>query len=141
MKRQAPTFLELVKRFPLRPIRTKAQHARAIKQLLKLTARSEESFSHDEIDYFEALAQLTERYERVHVADDLAPLEGVDFLKFLMSERGMNVSALGKVIGSQSAASLVLSGKRELSKAMIAAVSSHFKVNPSAFLPKRRKAS
>jgi HTH-type transcriptional regulator/antitoxin HigA len=141
MKRNTLNYFELVRAFPLRPVRTKAQHARAIKTLLKLLSKGEDTFSQDETDYFEALAQLVERYERTSIADDFQPLEGVDLLKFLMHERGMNVTALGKVIGSQSAASLVLSGKRELSKSMIAALGEFFKINPSVFLPKRRKAS
>lgn len=141
MKAKSATFLELVEQFPLRPIRTRTQHAKAIKMLLKIAAREESGMTRDEIDYFETLAQLVQSWEKANVIDDFVPLTGTALVKFLMNERGMNVSALGKIIGSQSAASLVLSGKRELSKAMIAALAEYFKLNPGAFLPARRKAS
>ncbi len=46
----------------------------------------------------------------------------------------MNVSDLGKVLGNKTAASLVLSGKRELSKAHIRKLAARFKVDPGLFL-------
>lgn len=45
-----------------------------------------------------------------------SPLE---ILCFLVTESGMNTEALGKVLGNKTAASLVLNGTRELSKAHI----------------------
>jgi antitoxin component HigA of HigAB toxin-antitoxin module len=51
-----------------------------------------------------------------------------------MSESGMKVGDLAKVIGNQTAASLVLSGQRELSKAHIVRLADYFHVEPGLFL-------
>ena len=50
-----------------------------------------------------------------------------------MEQNEMNSEALGKVLGSKTAASLVLNGKRELSKAHIRKLASRFKVDPGLF--------
>jgi len=41
---------------------------------------------------------------------------------------------LGKLVGGRAQASLILSGKRELSKATIRALADRFKVSPALFL-------
>ena len=55
-------------------------------------------------------------------------------LKHLMEEHDMNISDLGRVIGSQSNASLILSGKREISKRVMRLLSKFFGVDPVVFV-------
>jgi antitoxin component HigA of HigAB toxin-antitoxin module len=81
----------------------------------------------------EALTVLIDDYQRRHPAPmpDVTPTA---MLKHLMEERDMNVSDLGRVIGSQSNASLILSGKRAISKRVMRLLSEHFSVSPQVFL-------
>jgi antitoxin component HigA of HigAB toxin-antitoxin module len=58
----------------------------------------------------------------------------VDRIKHLMRENDLTVSALGKILGSQPAASMVLHGKRELSKAQVRRLAEHFRLDPGYFL-------
>jgi antitoxin component HigA of HigAB toxin-antitoxin module len=46
----------------------------------------------------------------------------------------MSSADLAKVLGNKTAASLILNGKRELSKAHIRSVAARFKVDPGLFL-------
>jgi HTH-type transcriptional regulator/antitoxin HigA len=58
----------------------------------------------------------------------------LEMLRFLVAEHAMNVAALGKVLGNKTAASLVLSGKRELSKSHIRRLAEYFKVDAGLFI-------
>lgn len=126
-------YLELVREFPLRPIRTDADNRRALAILSNLAVRADDpGLSSGESDYFEALGHFIQEYEtKRYPFEKASPL---DVLKFLMDQRGMNTTALGKLVGGPGHASLILNGKRELSKANIRALANHFKVNPGLFI-------
>jgi antitoxin component HigA of HigAB toxin-antitoxin module len=52
-----------------------------------------------------------------------------------MDQQGMNTTDLGKLLGSgPGQASLILNGKRELSKTNIRTLAERFKVSPALFL-------
>ena len=51
-----------------------------------------------------------------------------------MREGGLKVADIGRLIGSPSAASMILSGDREMSKSQIRTLAAHFKVEASYFL-------
>jgi antitoxin component HigA of HigAB toxin-antitoxin module len=76
---------------------------------------------------------LIDDYQRRHPMQ-LPEVTPTAMLKHLMEEREMNVSDLGRVIGSQSNASLILSGKRAISKRVMRLLSEHFCVSPQVFL-------
>jgi HTH-type transcriptional regulator/antitoxin HigA len=126
-------YLELVRQFPLRPIRTKRELDRALKIAGHLATYEEGTLPVGEQDYLDAITVFIEEYQRRHPLDlpDVSPLA---MLKHLMEQRDMNVSELGVVIGSQSNASLILSGKRAISKRVIRLLSEYFAVAPSVFL-------
>ena len=128
-----PKYLNLVRRFPLRPIRGKRHLAEAMKIAGHLATYDEDSLSRGEQDYLDALTVLIEDYQRRQAAEfpRVAPLA---MLKHLMEERDMNISDLGRVIGSQSNASLILSGQRSISRRVMQRLSQHFSVEPSVFL-------
>ncbi|HEY8667229.1 MAG TPA: hypothetical protein VIL86_11215, partial [Tepidisphaeraceae bacterium] len=80
-------YLELVRRFPLRPIRTKADYAAAAKMIDRLAVK-EDSLSQDESDYLDVLSDLIEAYDQEHnclISDSRSPL---DRLKYLMQQSG-----------------------------------------------------
>lgn len=122
-------YLDLVRRFPLRPIRNDDQHSAAIAVLASLDGKPDPST--DESDYADTLAMLLKEYE---LPQRLPSASVPERIRFLMTESGLNVSALGKIIGSQPEASMVLAGKRELSKEQIRRLSRHFKLDAGYFL-------
>jgi HTH-type transcriptional regulator/antitoxin HigA len=132
-KKLDPRYLELIQEFPLRPIRNKSALCRAMKIAGHLATYDEGTLSPGEQDYLDALVVLIDDYQRRHPSPmpDVTPSE---MLKHLMEEREMNISELGRVIGSQSNASLILSGKRAISRRVILRLSEHFGVSPVVFL-------
>ena len=130
-------YLGLVRRFPLRPIRTRGEYDRAWIVLRELLARGESGdLSPGENDYTDVLVGLTREYDEKHssVLAEARKLTPIDMLKYLMEEHKMNTIGLGKLIGGSGQASLVLNGKRELSKANIRTLAKHFSVSPALFI-------
>ena len=128
-----PKYLNLVRRFPLRPIRGKRHLCEAMKIAGHLATYDEDSLSRGEQDYLDALTVLIEDHQRRQAAE-LPRVTPLAMLKHLMEERDMNISDLGRVIGSQSNASLILSGQRSISRRVMQRLSQHFSVEPSVFL-------
>ena len=134
-RRVRDTYFELVRAFPLRPIRSETALERAMAVLLELsTSKPADHMDAGERDYVEALTLLVQQFERGRLNSALPKLRAVDRLKFLMREQGMNVSHLGRVIGSQPNASLILHGKRSMSKGQILKLARHFAVSPALFI-------
>jgi HTH-type transcriptional regulator/antitoxin HigA len=132
-------YLDLVRRFPLRPIRNRTDYDRAMEIVQELTARADRGVSADENDYADVLARLVRDYDQSHSTLLRERAVGrnptaVEILKYLMDEHGMNTISLGKMVGGSGQASLILSGKRELSKANIRALAAHFHVSPAVFI-------
>jgi HTH-type transcriptional regulator/antitoxin HigA len=112
-------------------IRTEEQYdqiTELMNQLADLGAMDESNELHE---VFMLAADVVQRYEaQVHPNP---PVSGVDVLRFLMDQHGLKQSDLKEEFGTQSVVSEVLSGKRELNKAHIEALSRRFNVSPSAF--------
>jgi antitoxin component HigA of HigAB toxin-antitoxin module len=87
------------------------------------------------VDHMETLAQLIDDYEKGEgLKMDLSHLTPLDAVRYLMEVHGLTVTALGGLIGSQGTLCDVLSGRRQLSKAMIRKLADHFGVSPAIFL-------
>ncbi|MCC7351061.1 MAG: hypothetical protein IT446_10865 [Phycisphaerales bacterium] len=131
----ADDYLELVRRFPLRPIRGRDEYESAAAILTHLIGRADAGLTDGENDYADVLGRLVQEYDQQHSRflneDNVTPLEA---LKYLMEEHGMNTVALGKLVGGTGQASLILNGKRELSKANIRTLAKHFNVSPALFI-------
>jgi HTH-type transcriptional regulator/antitoxin HigA len=128
----ADDYLDLVRRFPLRPIRTREEYDAAMKVLDELLVRS--GLTPSESDYVQVLAQTIHAYNERHGSLTREKMSPIGALKFLMEENGMNTVALGKLVGGSGQASMILSGKRELSKGNIRALAERFKVSPALFI-------
>ena len=127
------SYLSLIERFPLKTIKTRAEHERSVAFLSKLAIQG--CYDEGAVDYIETLAQLIEDYEKGEgLKLDLSHLTPIDALRHLMEVHGLTVTALGRLIGSQGTLSDVLSGRRQLSKAMIRKLADHFGVSPAVFL-------
>jgi HTH-type transcriptional regulator/antitoxin HigA len=86
----------------------------------------------EEIALHSLLAMLVKEYDdRVY---PLPPGDPIRLLQFLMEQRGLRAADLTPVFGARSIASMVLSGKRELSKAHIRKLAEFFHVSPAPFL-------
>jgi antitoxin component HigA of HigAB toxin-antitoxin module len=125
-------YFSLVRRFPLRTIRTKASHQKAMHMLRDLMRRDQDSLTEGELDYLEALARFVEDYESREPGTLRGTSTPLDRLRHVMEQRDFTQADLSRLIG-RSAASDVLRGKRELSKAHIRALVKHFEVSPALF--------
>src|SRR2546426_6580999 len=97
-------YQRLLKRYPLLPIKTRDDYARASTVLQELFGRDD--LDADESGYVETLSLLVEAYEDAHenldtLAENISPL---DALKSILDSHGMKSKDLGEIIGSESAA-------------------------------------
>lgn len=125
--------LALIRQFPLRPIRDKRELTQAMKIAGHLATYDEGTLHPGEQDYLDALTVLIEDHQRRHPVD-VPKVTPLAMLKHLMEEHPMSVSDLGRVIGSQSNASLILSGKRAISKRVMGLLAERFGVAAGVFL-------
>jgi len=98
----------------------------------QLMIRGDEDLKQGEVDYLDTLAQLIASYER-----DRWPFPRptpLRMLKHLMEARGMGTGDLARLLGSPSAASMILRGQREMSKTHIRKLADHFSVSTDLFL-------
>lgn len=85
--------------------------------------------------YLETLVQLVQAYEASHHAIDTADLTGLDMLRHLLAENGMNASDLGRLLGVHaSMGSKILKGERSLTVEHLKKLAARFKVNPAIFI-------
>jgi HTH-type transcriptional regulator/antitoxin HigA len=126
-----PAYLALIERFPLRPIRTDAELEAASEVLNELIDR--DNLSLTESDYLDVLGDLVEKYEEEHV--EMPHVNDGAMLRSLMDEKGVRQADVARGTGiSKTVLSLVLNGKRELTREHIGSLSKYFGVNPSSFL-------
>src|SRR5262249_16252880 len=124
-------YLALIRRFPLRPIRTDAELDAASALIDELTGRDD--LSATEADYLDVLGDLVEKYEDEHV--EMPHVSDAEMLRSLMDEREVSQADVVRGSGiSKTVLSLVLNGKRDLTREHIEALSKYLGVNPAAFL-------
>jgi HTH-type transcriptional regulator/antitoxin HigA len=131
-------YLDLVKRFPLRPLRTEAELEEATLLFSRLAGRVE-PLSEGERDYMEAIEQFIDTYEskqkKSAFLTDNPFKTPTDFLRHVVKQAGMSVNDLARVLGlTHAAASMILSGKRAISRANAVKLSHHFHVDVSGFI-------
>lgn len=130
--RRKDRYLELVRAFPLRPIRDDE----ACRQAKRALRGLQQDHSDDARDYKQVLVKLISDYERhAGYALDTSNVSPAEIVGHLLEERGMSLNALAKAIGvSQGTLSETLSGRRGWSKSTILKVSDYFALNPVLFL-------
>lgn len=126
-------YLELIKRFPLAPIRDDGQLREAYKVIEELSIVDEDRLSDGQADYLEVLSDLTIKYEQTQHPMELSQMDSIDVLKYLLEENHLSASDLGRLLGNRELGSKVLRRERSLSKAHILILSKRFKVQPSLF--------
>ena len=131
--RPAPAYLALIDIFPLRPLRNERNYDAAVSVLDTLAVEPEGSLSPGAQDYFDTLTLLVEAYDSVHHEIETKNHDPLTMLKVVMQESGMTQADLGRLLGNRALASLILHGRRHLSKSHIRKLADHFKVSPALF--------
>lgn len=85
--------------------------------------------------YLETLVQLIEAYETREHAIETDGLSGLEVVRHLLAEHGMNASDLARLLGLHpSMGSKLLAGERSLTLDHIRTLSAHFGVAPAALV-------
>ena len=123
-------YLELIERFPLRPIRNDRELDSAIEVMNQLI--DEDKLSPPEADYLDVLSDLVESYEEQTVK--IAPASDARMLRYLLDLKDLKQVEVSNATGiAVTTISQVLSGKRKLTRQQIGELSRFFAVNPSTF--------
>ncbi len=131
-RRVQDKYLQLIHRFPLRPIRSDAEHERATEIIGELIGRKIDSGS---ADYLDTLILLTSKYEDEHHNPTDPKITGPDAIRAIMEANNLSQVDIGHMIkASVSTVSMFLSGLRGLSKPHIKLLSERFGLNAAIFL-------
>lgn len=116
---------------PPQAIRDDVQHENTVQVIDRLM--SSRKLTKGQEIYLETLVQLVQVYEAAHHAVGAA--QGIDALRHLMDEHGMNASDVARVLGVHaSMGSKILKGERALTIAHLKLLGAKFKVRPDTFL-------
>lgn len=124
-------YLELIRQFPLRPLRSSTDLDAAVEVIDALIDCA--TLTTAERDYLDVLSDLVAAYEAEAVP--MRPVGDADLLRFLIEQKG--VTQVGAASGAgiaESTISEVLSGKRKLNRAQISKLARYFHVESSVFL-------
>jgi HTH-type transcriptional regulator/antitoxin HigA len=125
------SYMNLIRRFSLRPLRTESEHDEAVDIIGELIGHKLDAGTSD---YLDTLILLVNDYEDKHhspAGTDLTPQQA---LRAIMDANGLTQADIGRIVGSESAVSMFLKGERDLSKSRIKALAAHFRVDASLFL-------
>lgn len=132
-------YLQLIERFPLRPIRDEKTMDLASKMFSELGMRGDR-LSQEEADYLTILGKLIYDYEMKHPTFLDEPLSPQEILESLLEDNGITQTELARRVEiPQPVLSAFLSGKRGLSKANMAIIADYFSVSPALFMTKITK--
>jgi HTH-type transcriptional regulator/antitoxin HigA len=98
----------------IKPLRTRADHERALREIERLWGARKSTADGDRLD---VLATLAEAYEREHFPID--PPDPIEAIRFRLDQQGLDSHALVGVIGGRSRVYEVMERKRALSLTMI----------------------
>lgn len=124
-------YLDLVRQFPLRPLRSAADLDAAVSIIDTLIDRPR--LTAPEQDYLDVLSDLVEAYETEAVP--MRPVGDAELLRFLIEQKGVTQAAVATGAGiAESTISAVLAGKRKLNRTQIGGLGRYFRVEPGTFL-------
>ncbi len=123
----------------IHPIRSEADYEAAVAEIERLWDAEPGSDDGDKLDI---LATLVERYENQRWPADLAQIDPIDVLNYLIEEGGHTQAELAELLGSRSRASEILNRKRALTVEMIHKLYTEWKVPAELLItPYRLKAA
>jgi HTH-type transcriptional regulator/antitoxin HigA len=119
----------------IRPIRSEADHAEALKEIERLWGAAEGTAAGDRLD---VLITLVDAYEEQHCPIELP--DPIQAIRFRLEQAGKDARVLVGVIGSRSRVFEVLRGQRSLSLNMIRALHRHLGIPAEVLIkPTKRK--
>jgi HTH-type transcriptional regulator / antitoxin HigA len=125
--------VEMIRRGAPHVIRSEQALEEYTEALLELT--SQQNRDEEQEEAIELLTLLIEQYENEEYAiPDAGPQE---VLRFLIDQNGLSQKDLVSEFGAESTISLVLAGKRKLTRDHIARLSERFNVSPAVFFKHR----
>ena len=98
----------------IKPVRTRADHARALAEIEHLMGAKKGS---PQADRLEVLAALVAAYEAAH--DPIGLPEPIEAIEAHMADHGLAQADLARLLGSRSLASDILNRKRAMSLSVI----------------------
>jgi HTH-type transcriptional regulator/antitoxin HigA len=107
----------------LKPIKTKADHEEALKQIERLWGAAEGTPDGDRLDI---LMTLVDAYEETHFRMDTP--DPIEAIKFRLEQQGEDKKALIGIIGNRTRVYEVLRGDRPLSLTMIRQLNEKLKI-------------
>jgi len=123
-------YLDLILRFPLRPIRSDKELNQATQTIDFLIDKNQ--LQPGEKDYLDVLSDLVERFETEH--HPIPQLPDAELLQHLIETKGVSQAEVGRATHiAESTISEVLARKRKLSRAHIGKLARYFCVEPGAF--------
>jgi antitoxin component HigA of HigAB toxin-antitoxin module len=125
-------FESLVRAYPPAAIHDEIAYENTIDLVNKLTSLP--APTEGQPKYLDTLTILVERYEDETEGVEPRGADALAVLRFLMADRGMNASDLGRLLGDRSLGPKILNGDRALSKAHIKILAQHLNVSPALLL-------
>ncbi len=107
----------------MKPIKTKADHAAALREIERLWGAKESTPDGDRLD---VLSTLVEAYEEAHFPIDMP--DPIEAIKFRLEQQGEDKKALVGIIGNRTRVYEVLRHDRALSLAMIRRLNQQFRI-------------
>jgi HTH-type transcriptional regulator/antitoxin HigA len=124
-------YLELIRSFPLRPIKSETDLDKATAVMHELVDAGKLSAA--EADYLLILGNLIEEYENKHHSVEDRPAH--EMLRAAIEAKGVTQNEVSKATGiPNSTISELLSQKREFNRAHIEKLCAYFGLGPSAFI-------
>ncbi len=117
-----------------RTIRNEVEHRTALQISQEFMLRSEEDLTRGEVDYLDVLTDLIRNYELAHYRMPKNTASEKDRLRSLVEDAGMDASNMGRLLGTRALGSILLTGRRGLSKNHIRILAGHFKIDQGYFL-------
>ncbi len=129
------TYNRLLAMHPLRPIHNDVELGQATEIIDKMAGHE---LNADQADYLDVLSTLVGAYESAHYPLDEPTICGLDALRALLDDHGMNATNLAHLLGvHRSMGSKLLKGERALTSRHLQILSDRFKVSTDLFLDRR----
>ncbi|GEM_PF-545418 len=126
-------YVQLIDAFPPVKIRGAGEAEATESRIEELLARPQ--LSEAERAYVDLLSDLLADWEDARM--DIADIHGIELIKILLKERGLRQRGLVGIFATESVASEVLAGRRDLTREHIERLADFFHVSPAAFFPAR----
>jgi antitoxin component HigA of HigAB toxin-antitoxin module len=125
-------FDSLVRTNPPAAIHDEVAYENTMDLVNKLTSLPDPT--EGQLKYLDTLTILVERYEDETEGARPRGVDALAVLRFLIEDRDMSASDLGRLLGDRSLGPKILNGDRALSKAHIRVLAKHFNVSPAVLL-------